>query len=56
VLYSKIGNPAAGNQVSQFLMRVRVEAGPGGAITPDNAPNSLVPDGTPYSLVGNAPC
>jgi hypothetical protein len=53
---SGIGNPSAGQVLSSFLTRVRVEAGPtGSALTPDNAPDSLAGAGS-YRLVGNESC
>jgi hypothetical protein len=53
---SGFGNPAPGQSLSSFLTRVRVELGPtGSALTPDNAPDSLVGAGT-YRLVGSESC
>jgi len=53
---SGIGNPSAGQILSSFLTRVRVEAGPtGSALTPDNAPDSLAGAGS-YRLIGNENC
>jgi uncharacterized repeat protein (TIGR01451 family) len=55
---SKIGttdHPQAGESLTGFLTRVRVESGTGSALTPDNAPNSAAPDGD-YVLSGNAFC
>ncbi|HXO22442.1 MAG TPA: hypothetical protein VOA87_21175, partial [Thermoanaerobaculia bacterium] len=54
-LRSGFGNPAPGQTISAFLTRVRVEAGPGGAVTPDNAPDSLAGGGA-YVLVGSENC
>jgi uncharacterized repeat protein (TIGR01451 family) len=48
---SKIGNPGPGQVVNRFLTRVRIEPG----ITPDNAPNGLIPSGS-YTLFGNEFC
>jgi hypothetical protein len=52
---SAFGNPAPGASLSSFLTRVRVEAGPAGALTPDNAPDSLAGGGS-YRLVGSENC
>ena len=46
---------SVGNHLTDFLVRIRVEAGPGGAITPDNSPDSLARTGT-YSVHGNESC
>jgi PKD repeat protein len=47
---SGIGNPAIGQTLNSFIMRVEVVA-----VTPDNCPNSLTPTGE-YTIVGNASC
>jgi PKD repeat protein len=47
---SGVGNPAIGEKLSAFLMRVEAVA-----ITPDNCPDSLTPAGS-YTIVGNASC
>ncbi len=47
---SGVGNPAIGQQLNAFLMRVEAVA-----VTPDNCPDSLVPSGE-YTIVGNASC
>jgi hypothetical protein len=52
---SAFGNPSPGATISSFLTRVRVEAGPAGAVTPDNAPDSLAGGGS-YRLVGSESC
>ena len=52
---SAFGNPAPGATISAFLTRVRVELGPAGALTPDNAPDSLAGGGS-YRLVGSENC
>ncbi|HEV8580409.1 MAG TPA: exo-alpha-sialidase [Thermoanaerobaculia bacterium] len=52
---SAFGNPAPGATISGFLTRVRVELGPVGALTPDNAPDSLTGSGS-YRLVGSENC
>ena len=49
------GSPSAGQFLTGFLTRVRVESQTGSALTPDNAPNSAAPDGD-YELSGNAFC
>ncbi|HXD33525.1 MAG TPA: Calx-beta domain-containing protein [Pyrinomonadaceae bacterium] len=51
---SGIGNPVAGQKLSQFLVRVTVNA-VAISFTPDNMPDSLAPSGE-YTLVGNAFC
>ncbi|HEX9637847.1 MAG TPA: Ig-like domain-containing protein [Acidobacteriota bacterium] len=43
---SQLGSPIPGQQLSQFLTRIRVELGPGGAVTPDNMPDSLTRSGS----------
>jgi PKD repeat protein len=48
---SKIGNPAPAAVMQGFLIRVRI----GNAVTPDNMPSSLAPDGV-YIIKGNAFC
>jgi hypothetical protein len=52
---SGIGNPSPGQSLAAFLTRVRVELGLAGAVTPDNAPDSLAGTGT-YRLVGSENC
>jgi hypothetical protein len=52
---SGFGNPAPGATIAAFLSRVRVELGPAGALTPDNAPDSLAGGGS-YRLVGSENC
>jgi hypothetical protein len=49
------GNPAPGGLLTTFLTRVRVELGPVGGITPDNAPDSLTGAGS-YTLAGSENC
>jgi hypothetical protein len=48
---SKIGNPAPGVAMQGFLIRVRIA----NALTPDNMPDSLAPDGS-YVIKGNEFC
>lgn len=52
---SAFGDPAPGATISSFLTRVRAELGPAGALTPDNAPDSLSGGGL-YRLVGSENC
>ncbi len=52
---SGFGNPAPGASLAAFLTRVRLEAGPAGAVTPDNAPDSVTGGGS-YRLVGSENC
>lgn len=52
---SGFGNPAPGASLAAFLSRVRVELGPLGALTPDNAPDSLAGSGS-YRIVGSENC
>jgi hypothetical protein len=47
---SGVGNPAIGEKLNAFIMRVEAVA-----ITPDNCPDSLTPTGE-YTIVGNASC
>jgi uncharacterized repeat protein (TIGR01451 family) len=47
--------PGAGDTLGGILVRIRQEAGPAGAITPDNMPDSAAPDGD-YRLSGNSYC
>jgi len=47
---SGVGNPAIGEKLSAFIMRVEAVA-----VTPDNCPDSLTPAGS-YTIVGNASC
>jgi uncharacterized repeat protein (TIGR01451 family) len=49
------GMLAPGKKLTGFLTRIRLETGTGGALTPDNAPDSLAPTGE-YVLSGNAFC
>lgn len=55
VARSAFGNPAPGGILAAFLTRVRVELGPAGGLTPDNAPDSLAGAGS-YRLVGSENC
>ena len=55
VLRSAIGSPSAGDSITSFLTRIRIEGGPAGAVTPDNMPDSLAPSGS-YLMVGNESC
>jgi uncharacterized repeat protein (TIGR01451 family) len=51
-----LGGPLApGKKLTGFLTRIRLETGTGGALTPDNAPDSVAPTGE-YVLSGNAFC
>ncbi len=50
---SNIGNPAVGQNLTGFLMRVRFGTDLA-AVTPDNMPDSLAPSGS-YTVVGNDP-
>jgi hypothetical protein len=52
---SAIGSPPAGTQLTQFLVRITVEAGTGGGLTPDNMPDSLARSGT-YTIKGSENC
>jgi hypothetical protein len=45
----------AGDRLTDFIVRVRVEAGPAGAVTPDNSPDSLARTGS-YTVRGNENC
>src|SRR5206468_728001 len=51
---SAVGNPGLGQVLDMFLVRIRVEAG-GGALTPDNMPDSLARTGI-YTVVGSENC
>ncbi len=51
---SAIGNPAVGQQITGFLVRIAANL-VGVTITPDNMPDSLAPSGS-YTIVGNASC
>jgi hypothetical protein len=51
---SAIGNPAPGAILTNFLVRVSVEAG-ASSLTPDNMPNSLTPAGS-YTIFGSENC
>jgi hypothetical protein len=51
---SVIGNPAVGQQLTKFLVRIRVE-GAVIALTPDNMPDSTTPAGT-YTIFGSENC
>jgi hypothetical protein len=46
---------SAGDHLTDFIVRVRVEAGPAGALTPDNSPDSLARTGN-YTVRGNENC
>ena len=46
---------AVGSNLTDFLIRVRVESGTGSALTPDNAPDSLARTGS-YAVKGNENC
>ena len=46
---------SAGDRLTDFIVRVRVEAGPAGALTPDNSPDSLARTGS-YTVRGNENC
>jgi hypothetical protein len=46
---------SAGSRLSDFLVRIRIEAGPGGALTPDNSPDSLGRTGS-YTVRTNESC
>jgi hypothetical protein len=52
---SAIGSPAPGQRLTNFLVRIRVEIGTGGGLTPDNMPDSLSPAGT-YTIFGSENC
>lgn len=54
VARAAIGNPSPGQQLTQFLVRIRVEGG-AVALTPDNMPDSLARSGT-YTVFGNENC
>jgi len=43
---SALGSPQAGQQLTLFLVRIRAELGPAGALTPDNMPDSLTRSGS----------
>ena len=49
-----IGNPAPGQQLTGFLVRIAANL-VGITITPDNMPDNLGPAGT-YTVAGNLPC
>jgi len=51
---SAIGSPAVGQQLTKFLVRIRVEGG-AIALTPDNMPDSTTPAGT-YTIFGSENC
>jgi uncharacterized repeat protein (TIGR01451 family) len=51
---SGIGNPTVGQNLTDFLMRVRINA-MATTLTPDNVPDSLAPTGS-YTIIGNATC
>lgn len=51
---SGVGNPAVGQNLTGFLVRIAYEL-VGVTITPDNMPDSLAPTGS-YTVVGNAFC
>ena len=46
---------SVGSNLTDFLIRVRVESGTGSALTPDNAPDSLARTGS-YTVKGNENC
>jgi hypothetical protein len=46
---------SVGSNLTDFLIRVRVETGTGSALTPDNSPDSLARTGS-YSVKGNENC
>jgi hypothetical protein len=46
---------SAGSQLTQFLVRIRVEVPGGSALTPDNMPDSLARTGS-YTVKGNESC
>ncbi|MEO7796784.1 MAG: PKD domain-containing protein [Opitutaceae bacterium] len=50
----KIGNPAVGQNLTGFLVRVRFGSD-AAAVTPDNMPQDLGPTGS-YTVAGNASC
>jgi hypothetical protein len=51
---SAIGNPTPGQQLTQFLVRIRVEAG-AASFTPDNMAESLARTGS-YTIFGSENC
>lgn len=51
---AKVGSAGAGKKLSKFIIRVAVSA-VAQSLTPDNAPNDLVPTGV-YTRVGNESC
>jgi hypothetical protein len=54
VARSAIGNPLVGQNITQFLTRIRVEGG-AVALTPDNMPDSLARAGS-YTVFGSENC
>ena len=54
VARSAIGNPAVGQNLTKFLVRIRLEGG-AVALTPDNMPDSLARSGT-YTIKGSENC
>ncbi len=54
VAKSKLGGIGPTDTLSDFLTRIAV--GVAVTLTPDNAPDSLAPGGTPYTVVGNEFC
>jgi hypothetical protein len=52
---SAIGNPAPGQAISGFLVRIVGVNGVVITLTPDNMPDSLAPSGS-YTVLGNAAC
>ena len=52
---SGIGNPLPTQQLTQFLVRITVEDGLGGGVTPDNMPDSLARAGS-YTIKGSENC
>ncbi|MFY9578477.1 MAG: CARDB domain-containing protein [Gaiellaceae bacterium] len=55
VVARSVFGAAVGSNLTQFLIRVRVESGAGPALTPDNAPDSLGRTGS-YTVKGNENC
>ena len=53
---SAIGGPTPGQQLSNFLVRIYVEDGAGGGLTPKNMPSSTTPGGNPYTIFGAENC
>ena len=53
---SAIGSPASGQKLTNFLVRITVEVGTGGGLTPKNMPASASPGGNPYTIFGAENC